>query len=87
MSVQARFFVSETARMAAFSGAPAAPKPSGGGRVVLVPVTRGDANREWASATPSGRIEMTVSTAAFGWFEDRVGREVAVTFEDRPAGG
>lgn len=31
-----------------------------GGQVVLFPVTRGEENREWASASPSGKIELTI---------------------------
>lgn len=31
-----------------------------GGQVTLFPVSRGDENREWASATPSGKVELTI---------------------------
>lgn len=31
-----------------------------GGQVTLFPVTRGAENREWASASPSGKIELTI---------------------------
>lgn len=30
------------------------------GQVVLTAVSRGDQNKQWASATPSGRLEMTI---------------------------
>lgn len=62
-----------------------------GGKVVLQAVSRGERNADWASATPSGTIEMTVNNpAGFQWFLDRLqaqreaGRypEVWVDFSD-----
>lgn len=81
MAVQARFYVAEITKQAYGGWAPPAPA----GKVILQPVTRGEANKDWASATPSGRIEMTIITGALAWFEERLGQEVAITFEDRPA--
>ena len=72
MAVQAKFFVAEINK---FSG--------GWGAVTLRPVTRGEANSEWAAATPSGEIKMTISNPpALKWFEDRLGKECAITFEE-----
>jgi len=76
MSVQARFFVSAVTLYAAGSA----------GMVKLAPVTRGEHNRQWASATPSGEITLNITnTDAFGWFRDRLGTELAITFAERPA--
>ena len=76
MSVAARFYVAEVTKTS--SG------PNGSGRVVLVAVSRGDQNRAWASATPSGRIEMTINNPpAFKWFEDLLagsGSDVDILF-------
>lgn len=81
MAVQARFYVGSIEQYASAAGyADPAPK----GVVKLKPVTRGPANKEWASATPSGEITMTVHGGAFPWFQERLGKEVAITFEDRP---
>lgn len=76
MSVQARFFVQA---ITTYAG-------NNGGQVVLAPVSRGSENKTWASATPSGRIEMNVNNpAAFKWFQERLSQDVAILFEDRPA--
>jgi hypothetical protein len=48
MTVRAKFFVQEIAQT------------TWGGRVKLQVVSRGNDNKEWASATPSGSIEMTI---------------------------
>lgn len=46
--VRAKFFVAEVG------------KTQYGGKVVLRPVTRGEDNKAWASATPSGECVMTI---------------------------
>lgn len=49
----------------------------GGGKVVFRAVTRGAINASFASATPSGTIEMHVSNPdAFATFQDGVRRKV-----------
>lgn len=76
MPVAARFYVSEFTETAY--------QPDGGGKVVLVAVSRGDQNRAWASATPVGRIEMTINNpAAAQWFRDRMkaGDDVSLMFD------
>ena len=75
MRITARFFVQSITRNAYDPQA---------GQVTLGVVSRGPENKQWAAATPSGRIELTINTSAAEWFHDRLGREVAVTFEDRP---
>jgi hypothetical protein len=53
--------------------------------VELVAVSRGEHNKNWARATPAGNIKMTIKNAgAAGWFTDRLGQEVAVTFTPAP---
>ena len=78
MTVQARFFV-KNIEMGASGGATQ-------GWVTLSVVTRGPENKKWAVATPSGELRMYVSQpAAFEWFKDRLGNELALDFSDRPA--
>lgn len=51
--------------------------------VVLQPTCRGEGNKAWAEATPSGRIELSITNpAAAAWFKARQGRDVAITFDD-----
>ena len=39
--------------------------------------------KNWARYTPAGSIEMaTLNPAGLAWFEERVGTDVAITFED-----
>lgn len=80
MAVQARFYVAEvTKRPSSRMGGYAAPVPVG--EVTLRPAG-GAGNEEWASATPSGEIRMTIRTEALDWFEERLGKDVAITFSD-----
>lgn len=84
MSVQARFYVAEINQYAhQIKDTHAAPAPMG--VVKMRPVTRGEHNRSWASATPSGEFTMTVQGDAFGWFQTRLGEELKITITDRPA--
>lgn len=55
------------------------------GVVELTAAINGETNKEWAHYTPNGRIEMTVRGPALPWFEERLGQEIALTFEDVPA--
>lgn len=51
-----------------------------GTKVVLQPVTRGEDNKAWAAATPSGRIELTIKNESAAdqfapgqeWFVDLI---------------
>lgn len=82
MAVQARFYVASiTKRPMGRMGGYAAPAPIG--EVVLHP-SGGKDNEQWASATPAGKIEMTVRTEAIDWFEERLGVDIAITFDDVP---
>lgn len=61
MSVTARFYVSTIEF---------GPGEDAGGKVVLLPAYADGANKEWAQATPSGRIELNVNAvAALGVFD------------------
>lgn len=79
MAVRAKFYVQQVTKQA--TGGNWAP-PAPAGSVVLQPVLRGEENKEWASATPSGRIEMTIRGEALPWFEERLGKDVAILFDD-----
>lgn len=81
MAVRAKFYVAQVAQYAHGSGATYAP-PAPRGEVILRPVTRGEENREWASATPSGEFKMTVHGDALDWFQKRLGKEVSITLDD-----
>lgn len=73
MTVRAKFYVTET-RQTTY-----------GGGVKLQAVTRGEDNKKWASATPSGQIDMTIrNELALEFFT--VGDEFYVTFEPAPKG-
>lgn len=74
MSVQARFYVSQIVKNA-----------SGYVAAHLQPVIRGDQNKDWSKYTPSGKVELNVSpeTPAAAWFESMLGKDIAITFEER----
>lgn len=82
MAVRAKFYVAEFTRYATGASRPGYADPAPFGKVVLRPVTRGEENKEWASATPSGQFEMTVNGPGLPWFEERIGREVNILIED-----
>lgn len=71
--VAARFYVYTIKKVAA-----------GYTAVELMPSTKGEGNKEWAHYTPSGKIEMNISpdSGAAAFFEERLGEDVAITFED-----
>jgi hypothetical protein len=53
--------------------------------VEMQPVTRGEHNKAWAAATPSGKIEMMIlNSSAAGVFVDRLGDEFEVLFTPVP---
>lgn len=73
MSVRAKFFVQEVTRT------------TYGGRVRLQAVCRGQDNKEWASATPAGSIEMTIrNDGALAQYTP--GDELYVDFTAAPKG-
>lgn len=40
-------------------------------------------NIAWSKYTPSGELTMTITTeGAQQWFEERLGKDVAITFDD-----
>lgn len=71
--VRAKFYVEEVART------------TYGGRVKLRAVSRGEDNKRWASATPSGEITMTIRNELAIDFYD-VGEEYFVDFTPAPKG-
>ena len=74
--VQARFYVAQITRHAFNIGSAA---------ITLNPVSRGPENKTWAASTPAGKVELTISNeVAAAWFEERLGKDIAITFEDRP---
>jgi hypothetical protein len=71
--VRAKFFVQEVG------------KTTYGGKVVLNVVSRGEDNKKWSAATPSGQITMTIrNELAMDFFD--VGQEYFVTFDPAPKG-
>lgn len=73
MTVSARFYVSEVTRQA-YNPAHL--------KVTLTAVGRGDKNAQWAEATPSGKIEMTINNEpAASQFAEALGKDVAITFD------
>lgn len=80
--VKARFWVQSFQKQASSAGSMVM-------HVALAPVVRstgqsGDGqNIDWSKYTPSGGIQLTVSQeGAQDWFESRLGKDVAITFED-----
>ena len=75
MRVQARFFINKIIKMAGTDNIV----------VEMKPALRGEANKDWQKYTPSGSIEMyvTAASAAGEWFESMLGKDVAITFEER----
>jgi hypothetical protein len=76
-AVEARFYVSGYERTAYDPDATT---------VKLVAVSRGEHNKNWARATPSGQITMTIKNeSAASWFVSQLGAEIAVVFTPAPA--
>ena len=83
MAVSARFFVSRVAKLATSVQPAGWAAPVPWCEVELYPATRGEENKAWASATPSGSIKMTIGNpAAAKFFEDHLGKDVAITFDE-----
>ncbi len=77
-AVEARFYVSGYERRAYDPDAT---------EVTLVAVSRGEHNKSWARATPSGQVKMTIKNeSAASWFISKLGAEIAVTFCPAPSG-
>lgn len=79
MAVKARFWVREVTKFGNTDHM----------SVTLHPVIRsvgqpGDGeNTDWSKFTPSGEIKLNLSAiGAQQWFEDRLGKDVAITFDD-----
>lgn len=84
MSVRARFWVQKITKQAVSGGNHAL-------HVDLAPVVRATgqpgydpkANIDWSKYTPSGSIQLTITAQpAADWFEARLGKDVAITFDD-----
>lgn len=80
--VRAKFYIGEVTRQCYGSG------QTPYGKVVLMASTRGD-NKQWASATPSGRFEMTIHSDAMTLFNAAIGKDVDILItipdDDDPA--
>lgn len=79
MPVTARFYVSEMTRRA---------YNPGHAQIKLQPAYRGEENKAWSEATPSGSIELNVTNAAAverfnAWM--LAGQDLHLTFEPVPA--
>lgn len=73
-NVRARMFVQTVARNAGDTAT-----------VTLQAVSRGKENSEWSKYTPAGSVNLTLTreaSAAFTYFNDRVGKEIFVDFSD-----
>ncbi len=71
MTVRAKFYISELTQ---YPGA-------AGGKVKLGAATRGARNADWASATPSGTLELNINNpAAFDFFVDLLARSKDLGF-------
>lgn len=71
MGVKAMFYVNKISRNA-----------NDVGEVHLNATTKGD-YAAWSKYTPSGNIGLTcLNETATAWFSDRLGQDVAITFDD-----
>lgn len=77
MSVRAKFFVQEITRRAYNPGAV---------EVTLSAVSRGADNKEWAAATPSGSIKMSIQNESAAEAFYQLGDEFYVDFTPAPKG-
>lgn len=82
MAVNARFWVQKVTKQTVNTSALQR-------EVTLQPVIRpsgvpgAEGNVDWAKYTPSGEIRLVITADAAGeWFEDRLGKDVAITFDD-----
>jgi hypothetical protein len=78
MGVQARFWVSEAKQTTGADSPPA-------GGLIKLQAVGADENKQWSQYTPSGTIEISVTRPeAFEWFRTRLGKTIAITFDDVP---
>lgn len=71
MGVKCIFYVNEVGRNA-----------NGTGRIKLTATTKGD-YAAWSKWTPSGEFQIAcLNESATAWFEDRLGKDVAIQFDD-----
>lgn len=76
MAVEARFYVKDVGKTCGQGGKPV-------GTVVLTASTKGP--HDWSEWTPSGQITMgTLNADALAWFEARLGKDLAIVFDDVP---
>jgi hypothetical protein len=76
MAVAARFQITDVNK-----GIQSADGPSG--VIFLRPdLSKNGGNEAWAKYTPAGEIRLSVNGPAFPWFEERLGKVVAITFDD-----
>ena len=85
MTVQAKFYVAEVTRF----GYGGSENTQMGRKVKLQATSRKDeSSLKFWQATPSGQIEMSLSAeAGLGaglWFEERIGKNVLLSFDDFP---
>lgn len=79
MTVNARFYVEHVTK-SAYN-----PKAR---EVTLAAAGRGEQNRAWAAATPSGKITMQVNNPdAAAWFDEMLGKDLELTFREIPDEG
>jgi len=88
MAVKARFWVQKIEKVVSGSAAPGQ-VPNLNMWVSLAPVVRstgqpGDGqNKDWSKYTPAGEVRMCLTAeGAQKWFEDRIGKDVSITFDD-----
>lgn len=81
-TVVARFYVAEVHKAAYAKGYEPTRK------VILRAATRGEENKAWAQATPSGTLEVLVNNGDAGrWFEEHLGDDLELRFAvAEPAG-
>ena len=77
MAVRAKFYIAAVEQYASQMQKGWAP-PAPVGNVTMRPVSRGEENAEWASATPTGEFKMTVRGDALPWFRENLGKEVFI---------
>lgn len=78
MAVSARFYVSSITQRATGS------TKAEGGEVVLAPAYKDGKNADWARYTPSGQITLNVNGPAFPWFQEHLGQDLHITFDEVP---
>lgn len=72
MAVVAKFYVADVTKHA---------YNKGHREIAMSPVTRGAPNADWASATPSGQIKLTVNNEVAADFLDDFDHDFIITFE------